>query len=274
MKVVILCGGRGTRLREETEFRPKPMVPIGNRPILWHIMKIYAHFGHREFILCLGYKADMIREYFRNYLWNTCDTTLQLGRERKVHFHTRHHEEDWSVTLANTGEESLTGYRVKAIQNYIPPNEPFLLTYGDGVADIDVNESIRRHEKAGKICTITAVHPAGRFGALMIDADDHIHTFMEKPRIEDAYINGGFMVCDHRMFDYVTDDVGMMLEQKPMADLVRDGELNAYKHEGFWQAMDTYQERLLLERMWQEGRAPWRLWADETCEPTSGGPAK
>jgi glucose-1-phosphate cytidylyltransferase len=265
MKVVILCGGKGTRLREETEFRPKPMVPIGGRPILWHIMKLYAHFGHREFILCLGYKAEMIREYFRNYLWNTCDATLQLGRAPRVRFHNRHAEEDWSVTLANTGDETLTGYRIKAIQKYIDRGETFLLTYGDGVANIDINESIRCHKKAGKVCTISAVHPAGRFGALMMDTKGHIQTFSEKPRFENAYINGGFMVCDYKIFDYIPKDPAIMFEQKPIADLVRDRQLNSYKHEDFWQSMDTYQETQTLNRLWLEGNAPWKIWTDTTC---------
>lgn len=262
MKVVILCGGKGTRLREETEFRPKPMVPVGNRPILWHIMKIYAHHGHKEFILCLGYKAEMIREYFRNYLWNTCDATLSLGRHPGVEFHSNHDEEDWKVTLADTGEDSMTAYRIKLIQKYIPEGEPFLLTYGDGVANVDINAGIAAHQARGKICTVAAVHPAGRFGAMSIDDHGHIHTFNEKPQMEEAYINGGFMVCDHRLFDYLPDDPGVMLERQPIADLVRDGQLNSYKHESFWQPMDTYQEAQYLNRLWQDGVAPWKLWKD------------
>jgi glucose-1-phosphate cytidylyltransferase len=250
------------------------MVPIGGRPVLWHIMKIYAHHGHREFILCLGYKADMIREYFRNYLWNTCDATLKLGRAPHVKFHNRHDEEDWSVTLANTGDETLTGYRVKAIQKYIEPKEQFLLTYGDGVANIDITESIRCHKKAGKICTISAVHPAGRFGALMIDARGTIHTFQEKPRFEAAYINGGFMVCDYRLFDYVSLDPNVMFEQKPISDLVRDKQLNSYKHEDFWQSMDNYQEVQYLTRLWEAGQAPWKLWKDNEGEILQTAPAR
>src|SRR6478736_7750148 len=177
MKVVIFCGGLGTRLREETEFRPKPMVPVGDRPILWHIMKIYAHYGHKDFVLCLGYKGDMIKEYFRNYLWNTCDTTLTLGERGVMKFHDRHDEEDWTVTLADTGEDSMTAYRVKAIQRYVPAGEPFLLTYGDGLGTIDINASIAAHHASGKVCTLTAVHPAGRFGALRIEEDGQIHSF-------------------------------------------------------------------------------------------------
>jgi len=260
MKVVILCGGRGTRLREETEYRPKPMVPIGRHPILWHIMKTYAHYGHKEFVLCLGYKGDMIKEYFRNYLWNTCDTTLALGPGGAVEFHDRHEEEDWSVTLADTGEDSLTGFRVKLIQRYIPKGESFLLTYGDGLTNLDVNASIAAHHKSGKVCTMSAVHSAGRFGALRIEADGRIHTFSEKPQFEDAYVNGGYMVCDYRMFDFLSNDSQVMLERQPMEELVRNGELHAYKHEGFWQPMDTYQESQYLNKLWAEDKAPWKVW--------------
>lgn len=260
MKVVILCGGKGTRLREETEFRPKPMVPVGNRPIVWHIMKTYAHYGHKEFILCLGYKGEMLKDYFRNYLWNTCDVTLALGRTPAVEFHDSHDEEDWRVTLADTGEDSMTAYRVKQIQRYIPKGESFLLTYGDGLATIDINASIAAHRAAGKICTISAVHPAGRFGALRIEDAGHIHAFSEKPQFEEAYVNGGYMVCDHRLFDYLPADPAVMLERKPMDDLVRDNQLHAYKHEGFWQPMDTYQESQHLNKLWAEGNAPWKVW--------------
>lgn len=260
MKVVILCGGKGARLREETEYRPKPMVPIGGRPILWHIMKTYAHFGHRDFILCLGYKGDMIKDYFRNYRWNICDVTLTLGENPREEFHDRHTEEDWRVTLADTGEESMTAYRIKQIQRYIPRGEPFLLTYGDGVATIDINATIQSHERAGKVCTISAVHPAGRFGSLRIEQDGGIRAFSEKPQFEDAYVNGGFMVCDHRLFDYLPADPAVMLERQPMDKLVQDGQLNACKHEGFWQPMDTYQEASYLNKLWAEGLAPWKIW--------------
>jgi glucose-1-phosphate cytidylyltransferase len=260
MKVVILCGGKGTRLREETEYRPKPMVPVGGRPILWHIMKTYAHYGHRDFILCLGYKGELIREFFRNYMWNTSDTTLSLGAKPTTQFHNSHDEEDWKVTLAETGAESMTAYRVKHIQRYIPKGEPFLLTYGDGVATVDINAAIRAHRAAGKVCTITAVHPAGRFGAIQIAEDGGIHQFSEKPQFEESYVNGGYMVCEHRLFDYLPDDPGVMLERAPMDALVRDGQLNAHKHEGFWQPMDTYQETQYLNQLWSSGKAPWKVW--------------
>jgi glucose-1-phosphate cytidylyltransferase len=260
MKVVILCGGKGTRLREETEFRPKPMVPIGGKPILWHIMKMYASQGHKDFILCLGYKGDMIKDFFRNYLWNTCDVTLSLGRTSAIHYHDRHTEEDWNVTLADTGPDSMTAFRVKSIQRYLASGEPFLLTYGDGLARMDLAASIDCHQKSGKALTISAVHPAGRFGALSIEPDGSIQTFLEKPQAEDAYVNGGFMVCDYRFFDYLPNDPNIMLERKPMDDLVRDHQLNCYRHEEFWQPMDTYQESQYLNKMWDDGKAPWKTW--------------
>ncbi len=260
MKVVILCGGRGTRLREETEFRPKPMVPVGNRPMLWHIMKYYAHFGHNEFILCLGYKGEMIKDYFRNYLWNTCDVSLTLGREPRVEFHGRHGEEDWKVTLAETGLESLTGYRLKQVQRYLPKGEPFLFTYGDGLADIDLKASMAEHQRAGKTCTISAVHPSGRFGALVIEPQGAIHEFAEKPAMESAYVNGGFMVCDYRVFEHLPHDSDVMFEREPISSLVRAGQLHSYRHEGFWQPMDTYQDFLYLNKLWNENKAPWKVW--------------
>ena len=260
MKVVILCGGKGTRLREETEFRPKPMVPVGGHPILWHIMKFYAYHGHKDFILCLGYKGEMIKDYFRNYHWNTSDVTLQLGPNPEVNYHGGHDEEDWSVTLADTGEESMTAYRVRQVRRYLPVGEPFLLTYGDGVTDLDVNAGIECHRKSGKALTLSAVHPAGRFGSLTIATDGSIHTFQEKPQMETAYVNGGFMVCDHRLFDYLPDDPAVMLEREPMTSLLRDRQLNSYRHEGFWQPMDTFQEAQYLNHLWDAGQAPWKKW--------------
>ena len=260
MKVVILCGGKGTRLREETEYRPKPMVPIGGRPILWHIMKYYAHFGHRDFILCLGYRGDMIKEFFRNYLWNTCDVTLSLGRQPEVRFHDHHDEEDWTVTLAETGPDSMTGFRVRQIQRHLRPGESFLLTYGDGLSTIDVNASIAEHGRAGRALTVSAVHPAGRFGSLTIDGNGRIHRFQEKPQMETAYVNGGYMVCSPLVFDYIPDDPTVMLERQPMDSLLRDGQLHSFRHEGWWQPMDTYQEMQYLDGLWMQGTAPWKVW--------------
>jgi glucose-1-phosphate cytidylyltransferase len=202
----------------------------------------------------------MIKDFFRNYLWHTCDVTLSLGRTPATEFHDRHDEENWSVTLADTGEGSMTAYRLKQIQRFIPQGEPFLLTYGDGLANIDIAASILAHQRSGKVCTLTAVHPAGRFGALRIEDDGRIQTFREKPQFEDAHVNGGFMVCEHRLFDFLPNDPTVMLEVQPMEKLVRDGQLNAYKHEGFWQPMDTYQETQYLNKLWAEGRAPWKIW--------------
>ena len=260
MKVVILCGGKGTRLREETEYKPKPMVPIGRHPILWHIMKYYSHYGHKDFVLCLGYKGEVIKDYFRNYLWNTCDTTFSLRPGSLVNFHDKHGEEDWTITLADTGENSMTAYRVKQIQRFIPKGESFLLTYGDGLSTIDIKESINEHYKFGKVCSIAAVHPAGRFGALRIEGEGQIKTFNEKPQFEEAYVNGGYMVCDYSIFNYLPNDPTIMLERAPMDKLVSDAQLHAYKHEGFWQPMDTYQETEYLNKLWAANVAPWKIW--------------
>jgi glucose-1-phosphate cytidylyltransferase len=260
MKVVILCGGKGTRLREETEFRPKPMVPIGGKPILWHIMKTYASQGHKEFVLCLGYKGEMIKDYFRNYLWNTSDVTLSLGRHPAIQYHDNHEEEDWTVTLAETGADSMTAYRVLQIRKYLTPNESFLMTYGDGLSNIDINTSIECHRQSGKALTISAVHPAGRFGALSIEPDGAVETFLEKPQMEEAFVNGGFMIGSPNLFDYLPNDPTIMLEREPITALAADRQLNCYRHEGFWQPMDTYQECQYLNKLWDEGRAPWKNW--------------
>jgi glucose-1-phosphate cytidylyltransferase len=260
MKVVILCGGRGTRLREETQFRPKPMVPIGNDPILWHIMKSYASQGHNDFILCLGYMGEMIKEYFRNYLWNSSDVTICLGREPNVIYHDRHEEENWKVTLADTGMDSLTARRMKLIQKYVPKGESFLFTYGDGVSNIDINAAIECHRKSGKILTLSAVHPSGRFGSLHLEEDGSIKHFMEKPQIEKDFVNGGFMICDYKLFDYLPQDENLMFEQEPIRKLVHDQQINSYQHNGFWQCMDTYQEMQYLNQLWSNNKAPWKTW--------------
>jgi glucose-1-phosphate cytidylyltransferase len=260
MKVVILCGGKGTRLREETEYRPKPMVPIGGRPILWHIMKTYAQFGHKDFILCLGYKGDMIKDYFRNYLWHTCDATVTLGREADVQFHNNLDEEGWRVTLAETGENSMTAYRIRQVEKYLGDDGEFLLTYGDGVGDIDINQSVVQHRSSGAICTLTAVHPPGRFGELGLTADNVVHSFNEKPQTEGGCINGGFMVCSRKIFGYLPDDPSMMFEQAPLKTIAAEGKLGAFVHDGFWQPMDTFQEYTLLDKLWMSGQAPWKIW--------------
>jgi len=223
-------------------------------------MKSYAAQGHREFILCLGYKGDMIKDYFRNYLWNTCDVTLSLGRTPAIQFHDHHAEEDWTVTLADTGLESMTAFRVRQIQRYLSRDEPFLMTYGDGLANIDFSALIECHHKSGKILTLSAVHPAGRFGSLTIEPDGTIETFQEKPQMENAFVNGGFMVCSPKLFDYLPDDPTIMLEREPVTALAADRQLNCYRHEGFWQPMDTYQECQYLNKLWENNQAPWRTW--------------
>jgi glucose-1-phosphate cytidylyltransferase len=256
MKTVILCGGKGTRLREETEYRPKPMVPIGNRPILWHIMTRYARYGHRDFLLCLGYKGDQIKAYFRDYRWNTHDVTVDLHSPDAPQFHGGEGAESWRVTLCDTGLESLTAWRVKMVRDHVG-HEPFFLTYGDGVGNIDLNALLAFHRQSGAICTLTAVHPPGRFGEVSLRSDGRVESFNEKPQTEAGYINGGFMVCEPALFDYLPDDPAVMLEEEPLRRLVGEGKLAAYRHEGFWQPMDTFQEFTLLNRLWASGRAPW-----------------
>jgi glucose-1-phosphate cytidylyltransferase len=257
MKVVIFCGGLGTRLREETEFRPKPMVPVGDRPILWHIMKIYAHYGHNEFILCLGYKGEFIKEYFRNYHWNTSDVTLKLGAQPEIKYHNQHDEEDWTVTLIDTGQATQTGGRLQRVLPYIA-DDTFLLTYGDGVINSDINESIAFHKAHAKLCTITAVHPAGRFGDLLIDGNT-VTAFNEKPEQQSSFINGGFFVMNKNIGQYLSGDT-CVLERDPLNRLATEGQIVAYRHTGFWQCMDTFREQQLLTDMWNTGRAPWKVW--------------
>ena len=259
MKVVIFCGGLGTRLREETEFRPKPMVPIGERPILWHIMKTYAHYGHKEFILCLGYKGEVIKEYFRNYHWNTSDVTLCLGPRPRIQYHNRHGEEDWSVTLVDTGLATQTGGRLKRALPFIK-DDTFLLTYGDGLTDHDLNQSIAFHKRQKKILTITAVQPAGRFGDLEINGTT-VAAFKEKAEKQASFINGGFFVVNRKIGRYLTDDA-CVFEQQPLNRLAAEGQIAAFIHPGFWQCMDTYREQQLLAHLWNSGNAPWKVWQD------------
>jgi glucose-1-phosphate cytidylyltransferase len=257
MKVVILCGGLGTRLREETEFRPKPMVPVGGRPILWHIMKYYAHFGHKEFILCLGYKGEFIKDYFRNYHWNTSDVTLTLGRNPKIRYHNTHDEEDWTVTLLDTGQDTMTGGRLKRALPHVG-EDTFLLTYGDGLTDSDLNAAIAFHQRHGAIGTVTAVKPGGRFGELGMDGET-IQSFHEKPEKESGFISGGFFVLNKAIGNYLTGDQ-CVLEKEPLSRLAAAGQLKAWKHEGFWQCMDNLREMELLNRLWASGQAPWKVW--------------
>jgi glucose-1-phosphate cytidylyltransferase len=257
MKTVILCGGKGTRLREETEYRPKPMVPIGNRPILWHIMRRYALYGHKDFVLCLGYKGDVIKDYFRNYRWNSHDVTVSLKRSSTPKFHAPGGTEDWNVSLFETGLDSMTAWRIRTVRSQLG-NGTFFLTYGDGVGNIDLKKLLAFHRKSDAVCTLTAVHPPGRFGDVRLRPDGSVESFNEKPQTETGYINGGFMVCEPALFDYLPDDPGAMLEEAPLRRLAAEGKLAAYRHEGFWQPMDTYQEFALLNRLWDSGNAPWQ----------------
>jgi len=260
MKTVILCGGKGTRLREETEVRPKPMVPIGGRPILWHIMKIYAAHGHRDFILCLGYKGEVIKDFFRNFRWMVNDVTVTLGDEGSAEFHGTFEEADWRITLVDTGLETLTGGRIERIRPFLEGNEDFFLTYGDGVGDIDINASLEFHRTHGKTLTITAVHPPGRFGELGFADEDRVELFTEKPQVETGFINGGFCVANRRLFNHLHDADDVMLERRPMNDIAAAGELMAFRHYGFWQPMDNFHEFTLLNRLWDQGDAPWKTW--------------
>ena len=257
MQVVILCGGLGTRLREETEFRPKPMVPIGGRPILWHIMKHYAHFGHKDFILCLGYKGEIIKDYFRNYHWNTSDVTLRLGARPQITYHNNHDEEDWNVTLLDTGQETQTGGRLQRALQHIK-EDTFLFTYGDGVTNSDINASVDFHKKHGGLATVTAINSVGRFGELTIE-DARVTSFQEKPDREAIFVSGGFFVLNRKVGDYLDGDA-CVFERKPLQALCQQGLLQAYKHHGYWQCMDTAREQDMLQKLWQSGQAPWKMW--------------
>lgn len=256
MQVVILAGGLGTRLREETEFRPKPMVEIGGRPILWHIMKRYSHFGHNDFIICLGYRGDMIREYFLNYEAMNNDFTICLGSRQEIKYHNAHQEQDFRVTLVDTGQETMTGGRIKRIAKYLK-GETFMATYGDGLADIDINELLAFHHEHGRTATLTTTHPISRFGVLDVDAGGRVASFCEKPTM-DGWASAGYFVFNRRLLDYLTDD-SCVLEREPLEQLVADGELMAYRHPGFFHAMDTYREYRYLNDLWSGNQAPWKV---------------
>lgn len=259
MKVVILAGGLGTRLGEETGVRPKPMVGIGGYPILWHIMKIYSHYGFNEFVVLTGYKQEVIKDYFVNYYMNNSNVTVDLATNNvEVH---QTEAEPWKVTLFYTGRNTMTGGRIKKIKDFIG-NEPFMLTYGDGVSDVNINELIKFHKQSGKYCTLTAIQPEGRFGVLKVEEDMRVSNFQEKPKNEDAWINGGFFVCEPQIFDYIPDGDDVIWEQKPLKALANDGQLNAYKHRGFWRPMDMLKDKEELNKIWAEGHAPWKVWED------------
>lgn len=257
MKVVILAGGYGTRISEESAIKPKPMIEIGNKPILWHIMKIYSHYGLNDFVVCCGYRGDLIKDYFANYYLRRSDVTFDLGRnEMTVH---QNHCEPWRVTLVDTGENSMTGGRIKRIREHVN-GEAFCLTYGDGVSNVDVGASIDFHRRGGKLATLTAVQPPGRFGAFTLGRDESgISSFQEKPSGDGAWVNGGFFVLEPDVFDYIEND-GTVWEKEPMERLARDGQLDAYRHGGFWQPMDTLRDKMYLEDLWAKGSAPWKVW--------------
>lgn len=256
MKAVLLAGGLGTRMREETEFRPKPMVEVGGRPVLWHIMKILSQQGLDDFVICTGYKSEIIKNYFLNYAALNQDFTVHLGRESDIQFYDRHEESDWSVTVADTGAATMTGGRVNKIERFVK-GERFLATYGDGIADIDLKALLAFHESHGKIATMTAVQPLSRFGVLDLDSSGSVLRFKEKPQVE-GWINIGFFIFEPGVFDYLTDD--SVLEEEPLRRLAADGQIAAFPHNGFWQPMDTYRESQMLNDMWSAGTAPWRTW--------------
>jgi glucose-1-phosphate cytidylyltransferase len=255
MKVIILAGGLGTRLQEETNVKPKPMVEIGSKPILWHIMKIYSTYGHEDFAIAMGYKAEVIQSYFLNYYYRQCDLTVHL-KNGKVDISEKEHE-NWNVFLAQTGESTMTGGRVKRLKEWIG-SDPFMLTYGDGVANVDLNRLLEFHKSHKKLATITAVRPPARFGGLSFNGDQVVH-FDEKPQIGEGWINGGFFILEPQVLDYIEGD-DTVFEKAPLANLSRDGQLMAYRHDGFWQCMDTKRELQLLEDLWSTGKAPWKIW--------------
>jgi len=256
--VVILAGGQGTRLREETEYRPKPMVNIGPWPILWHIMKSYSAYGHNNFVVCLGYKGEMIKDYFLNYRLMANDFTLSLDH-RKVQIHNeRLKESRWKITLADTGLKAMTGSRIKQIEPYVK-GDLFLLTYGDGVANVNMKDLIKFHRSHGKIATVSGVMPPSRFGELIVKGDRVIE-FGEKPQTHEGVINGGYFVLDRRVFDYLSTDDDCIFERKPLEKLAQQGQLMMYPHKGFWQCMDTLRDMQLLNELWERGEAPWKVW--------------
>jgi glucose-1-phosphate cytidylyltransferase len=256
MKVLLLAGGLGTRLSEETEMRPKPMVEIGGRPMLWHIMKLYSRYGFNDFVLLLGYRGYFIKEYFANYFLHRSDVTIDLATNKMEVLNNT--SEPWRITLLDTGADTMTGGRIKRAQRVVG-NEPFMLTYGDGVADVDMKALVSFHRAHGKAVTMTAVQPDGRFGTFEAGVDNTVTRFLEKPRGDGSWINGGFFVCEARMFDYIQQGDGTVLEREPLQDLARDGQLVTYRHEGFWKCMDTLRDKMELEQMWKSGNAPWKV---------------
>lgn len=257
MKVLILAGGYGTRLSEETVIHPKPMVEIGDQPILWHIMKCYSHYGFNEFIILLGYKGYLIKEYFANYFLHQSDITIDLSTNQlEIHSNT---SEPWKVTLLDTGKNSMTGGRVLRAKSFVG-NEPFMLTYGDGISDINLAELLRFHQSHGKLMTVTTVQPEGRYGSVDSGEDGQITQFLEKPEGDGAWINGGFFICEPGVFNYLKDGDATVFEREPLESLARDGQLYAYRHYGFWKCMDTLRDKVQLNKLWETAQAKWKIW--------------
>ncbi len=258
MKVVILCGGQGTRMREETEYRPKPLVDVGGRPVLWHIMKVFSHYGYRDFVLCLGYRGHMIKQYFLDYEAMVNDFTIKLGVMRAIAYHGAHEEQEFSVTLADTGPDTMTGGRVKRIVKYFK-DDLFMVTYGDSVADVNIKKLVEFHKSHGKLATVTTTRPQSRFGILDVDdATGTVRRFAEKPRV-DGWANAGYFVFHRSVFDYLGGD-DCVMEREPLERLAAEGQLVAFRHDGFFYAMDTYREYVALNELWASGKAPWKLW--------------
>lgn len=257
VKVVILAGGFGTRISEESHLKPKPMIEIGDMPILWHIMKQYSHYGYNDFVICCGYKQHTIKEFFADYYLHRSDITFDFTNKNNMIVHSNF-SEPWKVTLVDTGLNTMTGGRIKRIRNYLD-NEPFMLTYGDGVSDVDINELVKFHNEKGKMATITAIRVDQKFGVIDVDDNDLIMSFREKTKEDGSYINGGFMVLEQGIFDLIECDE-TVFEKYPLEEAARSRELNAYKHDGFWQCMDTMRDKLLLEKLWENGAAPWKVW--------------
>jgi len=257
MKVLLLAGGFGTRLSEETDIRPKPMVEIGGKPILWHIMKIYSTYGFNEFVVLLGYKGYYIKEYFANYFLHQSDVTIDMQNNNMEILNNS--SEPWKVTLIDTGLNSMTGARVKKAQKIVG-DEPFMLTYGDGVSDINIEKLVKFHKAHGKAMTMTSSQPEGRFGALNISSDNHVCEFKEKPKGDGNWINAGFFVCEAKVFDYISDSESTIFEQAPLQNLAKDGEIFTYKHEGFWKPMDSLKDKNDLNTLWNKNIAPWKIW--------------
>ena len=260
MKVVILCGGLGTRMREETEYRPKPMVEIGGKPILWHIMKTYAQHGFTEFVLCLGYKGEIVKEYFYHYEVLSNDFTVELGSPSALRIHGNHNKMNWKVTLVDTGDHSLKGARLKKAEKYIDSDD-FMVTYGDGVADIDIKDLLTFHRKHGKIGTLTGVRPPSRFGAVVVK-EDKVVSFTEKPQVSEGLISGGFFVFNRKFFKYLSETDPLDLEFGALEVLAKDKQLMVYKHSGEWECMDTYRDMLYLNKLWDSKKAFWKAWKD------------